>query len=114
MKARVDDELNRLGTEFSNLSNNLIGQLSCARIDHQGALRTNLDSDVGAISCQHVDIPSNVKHMDVSVVRSRIGRAAGLLRSGRNHFGFRRIFGGGGGVFYGSKKLGVQRLTAAK
>src|SRR5262245_43247537 len=50
--------------------------------------------------------------MDVPVVWSRIGRAAGLLRSGRNHFGFRRIFGGG--VFSGSKKLRVERLTAAK
>ena len=54
-----------------------------------------------------------MKHTDFPVVRNRIGRAAGLLRSGRNHFGFCRGFGCGG-VFSGSKKLGVQRLTAAK
>src|SRR5438034_10315673 len=106
MKARVDDELNRLGTEFSNLGNNLVGQLPCARIDHQGALWSNLDSDVGAISCQHVDIPCNMKHMDFPVVPNRIGRAARLLRPARTHSASRPALGSAA-VFSRSKNLGL-------
>src|SRR2546425_10703135 len=90
MKARVDDELNRLGTEFSNLGNNLVGQRPCARIDHQGALRSTLDSDIGAISYQHVATPCNMKHTDCPVVATSIGRAAGLLLFVWNPFAFCR------------------------
>ena len=81
VKAGVGDELNRLRTDFGNFRDNLVGQLACTRIDNQRALRSDLDSDIGAISGEHVDITRNMKCMHVAVIWSWIGRPACLRRA---------------------------------
>src|SRR5207249_11369013 len=73
----------------------------------------HLHSDVGAVAREHVNVAANVKHMDVSIVRSRIGYTARLLRCGGKHFGFRRGFACRS-VLYGSKKLAIQGFAAAE
>src|SRR5207302_1582014 len=66
MKARVDDELNRLRTEFSDFGNDFVRQFSGARINDQRSLWSDLRGNVGTISRQHVYIARNVKYMNVA------------------------------------------------
>ena len=73
-KTRVDDELDRVGTERADGRQHLVGELALARIDDERALVAGLDDDVGAIADHHVDAIADRK--DVHVAVARRGRLA--------------------------------------
>ena len=85
MEAGIDDELNRLVAEFADRRNHFIGQFARACVDDQRALVADLHGDVAVLAHQHVDTALDRQHMNFTVVRIGVHRAARVLgTAGRN------------------------------
>ena len=86
MEAGVDDELDRLRAELANRFDDLFGQLARSRIDDERALWSDLHGDIGAVAGEHVNVAGDMQHMNLSVVRRRVRRAARRLPAPKASF----------------------------
>src|ERR1044071_7330747 len=82
MKARIDNELDRLGTECLNSRNDFVRQPSSPGVHYEYAFVTRLNGDIPAVTHKHVYIALSGQDMDLAVVRVRVHGSTHLRCTG--------------------------------